>query len=53
MNWTGQQKGEGVEFFVLAVGIAIAIMIRGSGAWSLDRLLAGRDQMQPNRTSAA
>jgi putative oxidoreductase len=52
MNWSGQQKGEGVEFFVLAVGIAIAIMIRGSGAWSLDRLLAGRDQMQPNKTTA-
>ncbi|MEP6550438.1 MAG: DoxX family protein [Gemmatimonadales bacterium] len=43
MNWSGQQKGEGVEFFVLAIGIAIAVMIRGSGAWSLDRLIAGRN----------
>jgi putative oxidoreductase len=39
MNWTGQQKGEGVEFFVLAIAMAIAIMIRGSGAWSIDRAL--------------
>jgi putative oxidoreductase len=40
MNWGGQQKGEGVEFFILAVGIAIAILIRGSGAWSIDRMLS-------------
>jgi putative oxidoreductase len=40
MNWSGQQKGEGIEFFFLAIGIAIAIMIGGSGAWSLDGMLA-------------
>jgi putative oxidoreductase len=40
MNWTGQQKGEGVEYFILLLAIAIAIIIRGSGAWSIDRLLA-------------
>jgi putative oxidoreductase len=40
MNWSGQQKGEGVEFFILVVGIAIAILIRGSGAWSIDRMLS-------------
>jgi putative oxidoreductase len=39
MNWSGQQKGEGVEFFFLAVAIAIGILIRGSGAWSIDRAL--------------
>ncbi len=50
MNWGGQQKGEGVEFFILAIGIAIAITIRGSGAWSIDRLLAGNDQPQVGRS---
>lgn len=40
MNWGGQQKGEGYEFFILLVGIAIALTIRGSGAWSIDRLIA-------------
>jgi putative oxidoreductase len=40
MNWSGQQKGEGIEFFFLAIGIAIAIMIGGSGAWSVDGVLA-------------
>ena len=42
MNWSGQQKGEGYEYHILVVAIAIAITIRGSGAWSLDRLIAGR-----------
>jgi putative oxidoreductase len=42
MNFSGQQKGEGVEYFVLAVAIAIAILIRGSGAWSIDRALMRR-----------
>ncbi len=42
MNWSGQQKGEGIEFFFLAIGIAIAIMIGGSGAWSVDGVLARR-----------
>jgi len=45
MNWSGQQKGEGVEFFILAIGIAIAIMIGGSGAWSIDGALARKDQL--------
>jgi putative oxidoreductase len=39
MNWAGNQKGEGIEFHLLAIGIAIAVMIMGSGAFSLDRLL--------------
>ena len=46
MNWGGQPRGEGYEFFVLAVGIAIALVIKGSGAWSIDRLIA-RDTNRP------
>lgn len=41
MNWTGQQKGEGFEYHLLMMALTVAVMIRGSGAWSLDRLLAG------------
>lgn len=40
MNWTGHQAGEGFEYHLLAVAIAVAVMMRGSGAFSLDRLLA-------------
>jgi putative oxidoreductase len=39
MNWSGQQAGEGFEFHLLALGIALALMIRGSGAVSLDGVL--------------
>jgi len=39
-NWTGQQKGEGFEYHILAVAIALAIMIKGSGALSVDRALS-------------
>jgi putative oxidoreductase len=42
MNWFGAQKGEGIEYFVLAVGLALIVMVKGSGALSLDRLLAKR-----------
>lgn len=31
MNFSGKQAGEGVEFFVLIVGIAAALVIAGSG----------------------
>ena len=39
MNWSGTQKGEGFEFHILAIAIALAIIIRGAGALSFDRLL--------------
>lgn len=42
MNWNGTQAGEGFEYHLLVLGIALAVMIRGGGAWSLDRLLARR-----------
>jgi putative oxidoreductase len=39
MNWTGQQKGEGYEYHLLTIAMALAILIRGSGALSVDRLI--------------
>jgi putative oxidoreductase len=36
-NWSGMQKGEGIEYHLLAIAICLAIMIRGSGALSIDR----------------
>jgi putative oxidoreductase len=40
MNWYGLQKGEGFEYHLLVITIGLVVMIRGSGAFSLDRLLA-------------
>lgn len=44
MNWFGQQKGEGFEFHLLAMGSALVFAIRGAGALSVDRWLS---QVQP------
>ncbi len=44
MNWFGNQQGEGFEYHLLALGLAVALMLRGGGAWSVDRLIAGRRQ---------
>lgn len=40
MNWFGNQPGEGFEYHILAVTIALVIAIKGGGKWSLDRLLS-------------
>lgn len=42
MNWMGNQKGEGYEYHLLAIGLAFIVMIQGAGKASLDRLLARR-----------
>lgn len=41
MNWFGSQKGEGIEYHLLVIGMGIALMIVGGGKWSLDRAIAG------------
>jgi len=40
MNWFGQQKGEGFEFHLLVIAMAVALIIKGGGALSVDRVLA-------------
>jgi putative oxidoreductase len=40
MNWFGTQKGEGFEYHLLVVTLGLLVVVRGSGAISLDRLLA-------------
>jgi putative oxidoreductase len=42
MNWGGNQAGEGYEYHLLAIAIALALMLKGGGRWSLDRLIARR-----------
>ena len=40
MNWYGSQRGEGYEFHLLALAIAIALLLRGAGSLSVDHVLA-------------
>ncbi len=40
MNWLGNQKGEGYEYHLLVLGLALAVMIGGGGKWSADRAIS-------------
>lgn len=40
MNWAGTQKGEGFEYHLLVLSMTAFLMIRGAGAFSVDRAIA-------------
>lgn len=40
MNWFGQQKGEGIEFHLLALGGVVALLVLGGGKFSVDATLS-------------
>jgi len=40
MNWTGTQQGEGFEYHLLAIGLALIVIVQGGGKASVDALLA-------------
>jgi putative oxidoreductase len=40
MNWFGTQLGEGIEYHLLVLGMAIALIIMGAGTGSVDGALA-------------
>jgi len=42
MNWFGNQKGEGFEYHLLVIAIAVALIIKGGGALSVDRALSNK-----------
>jgi putative oxidoreductase len=39
MNWSGQLQGEGYEYHLLVIGMALALLISGAGKWSVDYAL--------------
>ena len=39
MNWAGNQGGEGFEYHLLAIAMAVTLIARGAGAFSLDRAI--------------
>lgn len=39
MNWYGNQAGEGYEFSLLIIGLALSVLVNGSGKWSIDSLI--------------
>ncbi len=40
MNWSGQQAGEGFEYHLLVIGLALTLVITGGGKYSVDQRLA-------------
>jgi putative oxidoreductase len=40
MNWYGKQSGEGFEYHLLAIGLALIVLIQGGGSLSLDRAIS-------------
>jgi len=44
MNWSGKQAGEGFEYHLLAIALAVALMITGGGKASVDRVLAQKNE---------
>ncbi len=53
MNWGGNQKGEGFEYHLMAIALGLAILIKGSGAFSLDRVLSGLRSPKAAKLAAA
>lgn len=48
MNWFGNQKGEGVEYFLLMLGLAGSLVFSGAGKFSIDSLIAERKSEKSN-----
>lgn len=42
MNWSGAQGGEGFEYHLLALALALPLVVRGGGLYSVDGWLAAR-----------
>jgi putative oxidoreductase len=40
MNWYGVNKGEGFEFHILAIGLALVVMVGGAGQASIDAFVS-------------
>jgi putative oxidoreductase len=40
MNWMGKQAGEGYEYHLLVLGMALALVVAGGGRYALDHSLS-------------
>jgi len=47
MNWFGNQKGEGYEYHLLVIGLALALMVQGAGRFSVDHAIADQTGAEP------
>ena len=47
MNWFGTQKGEGYEYHLLVIGLALALVVQGAGRFSADHAIANQTGAEP------
>ena len=43
MNWFGTLKGEGYEYFILWIGMALALFITGGGKYAIDKIFIEKE----------
>ena len=53
MNWSGQGTGEGFEYHLLALALAVPLVLRGGGRHALDSVLRARWALGVRRAPAA
>ena len=46
MNWFGEKQGHGIEYHILVLTLAMVVIIKGAGAFSLDKVLYQRISAQ-------
>lgn len=39
LNWFGNKQGHGIEYHLLAIALSLVVIVKGAGAFSLDRLI--------------
>jgi TQO small subunit DoxD len=39
LNWFGDREGHGYEYHLLAIALALVVIVKGAGAFSVDRLI--------------
>ena len=39
MDWFGNQKGHGIEYHLIVMALALVVMVKGAGAFSMDYFL--------------
>jgi putative oxidoreductase len=44
MNWYGNQEGHGVEYHLVAIALALIVIVKGAGAFSVDYVLLSASQ---------
>jgi putative oxidoreductase len=45
MNWTGSQKGEGIEYFIMVLGLSLILVFSGGGKASVDAALTNNKKL--------